>query len=76
VGAFISDRPFARDLNRIGNEAIAKENESALRAYFAEGYVFHGPSADLSFEQLSAYFASLRDAFSDLQLDCVGVHRS
>ena len=31
---FISDSPLARDLIRIGNEAIAREDAPALRAYF------------------------------------------
>jgi hypothetical protein len=33
---FISDSPLARDLIRIGNEAIAREDDAALRAYFTE----------------------------------------
>ena len=65
---FISDSPLARDLIRIGDEAIAREDDAALRAYFAEGYVFHGPGGDRGFDELSAYFASLRAAFSDLRL--------
>lgn len=65
---FISDTPLARDLIRIGDEAIASEDEAKLRAYFAEDYVFHGPGRDLVFNELSAYFASLRAAFSDLRL--------
>ena len=65
---FISDSPLARDLIRIGNEAIAREDAPALRAYFREDYVFHGPGADLGFDELSAYFASLRAAFSGLRL--------
>ncbi len=65
---FISDTPLAHELIRIGDEAIAREDESALRAYFTEDYVFHGPNRDLSFDQLRAYFASLRAAFSDLRL--------
>jgi predicted ester cyclase len=65
---FISDSPLARDLIRIGDEAIAREDDAALRAYFSEDYVFHAPGGDLSFDQLSAYFASLRAAFSDLRL--------
>lgn len=65
---FISDSPLARDLIRIGDEAIAREDDAALPAYFAEGYVFHGPGGDLGFDELSAYFASLRAAFSDLRL--------
>src|ERR1700677_1497126 len=65
---FISDSQLARDLIRIGDEAIAREDDAALRAYFREDYVFHGPGGDLSFDQLRAYFASLRAAFSDLRL--------
>lgn len=65
---FISDSPLARDLIRIGHEAIAREDAPALRAYFREDYVFHGPGADLGFDELSAYFASLRAAFGGLRL--------
>jgi predicted ester cyclase len=65
---FISDYPLARDLIRVGDEAIAREDDVALRSYFSEDYVFHGPGTELSFEELSAYFASLRAAFSDLRL--------
>ena len=65
---FISDSPLARDLIRIGNEAIAIEDDAKLRDYFAEDYRFHGPGSELSFEELSAYFASLRGGFSNLRL--------
>jgi hypothetical protein len=64
---FISDRPLARELVRIGDEAIAAEDGAKLRAYFREDYVFHGPGADLGFDELSAYFASLRAAFGGLR---------
>ena len=65
---FISDSPLARDLIRIGEDAIARENNAKLRDYFAADYVFHGPGGDLSFDELSAYFASLRGAFNNLRL--------
>ncbi len=39
---FISDSPLARDLIRIGDQAIARADDAALRAYFTEDYVFHG----------------------------------
>jgi predicted ester cyclase len=68
VPGFISDSPLARDLIIIGDKAIAREDEVALRAYFSGDYVFHGPGADLGFEELRTYFASLRAAFSDLRL--------
>ena len=65
---FITNSPLARDLIRIGDEAIAHEDAAKLRAYFADDYVFHGPGTELSFDELSAYFASLRAAFSNLRL--------
>ncbi len=65
---FISDSPLARDLIRIGDDAIVRENEAQLRAYYAEDYIFHGPGGDLGFEELRTYFASLRAAFSDLRI--------
>jgi predicted ester cyclase len=68
VPGFISDSPLARGLIRIGDEAIAREDDAKLRDYYAEDYVFHGPGGDLSFEELRTYFASLRAAFSNLRL--------
>jgi predicted ester cyclase len=68
VPGFISDSPLARGLIRIGDEAIAREGDAKLRAYYAEDYLFHGPGGDLGFDELRAYFASLRAAFSDLRI--------
>jgi hypothetical protein len=39
VPGFISDSPLARGLIRIGDEAIAREDEAKLRDYFAEDYL-------------------------------------
>ncbi len=68
MSGFISDSPLAQDLIRIGDEAIAREDDAKLRDYFATGYVFHGPGGDLGFEELRAYFASLRAAFDGLRI--------
>jgi predicted SnoaL-like aldol condensation-catalyzing enzyme len=68
VPGFISDSPLAHGLIRVGNEAIANEDDAKLRKYFAEDYVFHGPSGDLGVDELHAYFASLRAAFRRLRL--------
>ncbi len=68
MSGFISDSPLARELIRIGDEAIALEDDVALRAYYAEDYVLHGPGGDWSFDELRAYFASLRAAFSGLRI--------
>ena len=56
---FISNSPLARDLIRIGDEAIAREDDAKLRDYFTSDYAFHGPGAELGFEELRVYFASL-----------------
>jgi predicted ester cyclase len=65
---FISDSPLAEGLIRIGDEAIAREDDTKLRDYYTEDFVFHGPGRDLGFEELRAYFASLRVAFSGLRI--------
>ena len=65
---FTSDSPLARGLIRIGDEAIAREDDAMLRDYYAEEYIFHGPGGDLGFDELRAYFASLRAAFSNLRI--------
>jgi predicted ester cyclase len=65
---FLSDQSVARDLIRIGDEAIARDNDAMLRDYFAANYVLHLPRVDLGFEALRSYFASLRAAFTDLRL--------
>jgi predicted ester cyclase len=65
---FISDSPLARELVRIGDEAIACEDDARLRSYYADDYLFHGPGGDLSFGELRAYFASLRAAFTNLRI--------
>jgi predicted ester cyclase len=68
VPGFVSDSPLAHDLIGIGDEAIAKEDNAKLREYFAKDYVFHGPGGDLGFDELRAYFASLRSAFRRLRI--------
>ena len=51
---FISDTPLARDLIRIGDQAIAREDDAALRAYFADDYV--SPSSASPRQSLSGLF--------------------
>lgn len=65
---FISNHPLARGLIRIGDEAIARQDDEMLRQYFAENYVLHLPQGELDFEALRVYFASLRSAFMDLRI--------
>lgn len=64
----MSRSPLAAPLIRIGEVAIARENDADLDAYFARDFAFHGPAGDLTYDQLKAYFASLRAAFTNLQV--------
>jgi predicted ester cyclase len=57
-------------LIRVGELELTGENEGEVDAYFAPGFVFHGPDgAELDYEGLKGYFASLRAAFDDLTID-------
>jgi predicted ester cyclase len=68
------DRPPSREervlgLIRVGELELTGENEAEVDAYFAPGFVFHGPDgAELDYEGLKGYFASLRAAFDDLTI--------
>lgn len=55
----------ARDLIRIGNDGIARENVPAMTAFFHPHFRFHGPGGELDRDQLWAYFAACRAAFDD-----------
>jgi predicted ester cyclase len=56
-------------LIRIGELELTGENEAEVDAYFAPEFVFHGPDgAELDYEGLKGYFASLRAAFDDLTI--------
>ncbi len=56
-------------LIRVGELELTGENEAEVDAYFAPEFVFHDPEgAELNYEGLKAYFASLRAAFDDLTI--------
>jgi predicted ester cyclase len=56
-------------LIRVGELELTGENEAEVDAYFAPEFVFHGPDgAELDYEGLKGYFASLRAAFDDLTI--------
>jgi predicted ester cyclase len=62
------DERVAR-LIRIGELELTGEHQAEVDAYFAPGFGFHGPDgAELDYEGLKAYFASLRAAFDDLTI--------
>jgi predicted ester cyclase len=53
----------------VGELEVSGEDEAEVDAYFAPGYVVHGPDgAEIDYEGLTGYFASLRAAFDDLTI--------
>lgn len=63
----LSDR--ARNLVRIGEIGIAKENQEVMEAFFHPDFCFHGPDGGtLNREQLWNYFAACRGAFDDFKV--------
>jgi predicted ester cyclase len=70
-----NDRRLRREervasLIRVGELELTGVNEAEVDAYFAPGFVFHGPDgAELDYQGLKGYFASLRAAFDDLTID-------
>ncbi len=64
--AYLTKSPLAAALIAIGENAIAKEDDAALRDYYASAYVLHLPGADIDFVALRNYFAALCVAFENL----------
>jgi hypothetical protein len=59
----------SRELIRIGEIGIAREDQPAVEAFFAPNFRFHGPDgATIGREELWAYFAACRRAFDDFQV--------
>lgn len=53
-------------LIHIGELQVTGEDRAVVDAYFAPGFVFHGPDGrELDDDGLQAYFAALRAAFDD-----------
>ena len=56
-------------LIRVGEQELTGEEEAEVEAYFAPDFAFHGPDgAELDYQGLKGYFASLRAAFDDLTI--------
>jgi predicted ester cyclase len=56
-------------LIRVGELEVSGEDEAEVDAYFASDYAFHGPDgAEMDYDGLKGYFASLRAAFDDLTI--------
>ena len=56
-------------LIRVGELELTGEHEAEVDAYFAPDFAFHGPDgAELDYQGLKGYFASLRAALDDLTI--------
>jgi len=56
-------------LVRVGELELTGEDEAKVDSYFAPDFVFHGPDgAEMDYQGLKAYFASMRAAFDDLTI--------
>ena len=56
-------------LIRVGEQELTGADEAEVDAYFAPDFAFHGPDgAELDYEGLKGYFASMRAAFDDLTI--------
>lgn len=61
----IPDRDsLANGVVGIGEEAVAKSNDTLFYDYFAEDYVLHSPAGEFNREEIRGYFAALRESFT------------
>jgi predicted ester cyclase len=60
----LDPKTLSTELVRIGEIAIAKRDDAALERYFAEGFVFHGPSGDATLTDLKTIWEAMRNAFT------------
>src|ERR1700745_1473123 len=59
---------LANGLVRIGEEAVAKSNDGLVYDYYAEHHHSHSPAGDFNREEIRAYFAALRESFTDFTI--------
>jgi len=57
-------------LVRVGEKEMTGEDQAEVDAYFAPGFKFHRPDGgEWDYEGLKGYFAALRAAFDDLNIE-------
>jgi predicted ester cyclase len=56
---------LANGLVTIGEEAVAKSNDALFYDYFTDDYILHSPAGEFDREDLRAYFAALRESFTN-----------
>ena len=52
----------------IGENAVAKSNDALLDEFFADNYRLHSPAGDFNRAEIKAYFAALRNSFTDFTI--------
>jgi predicted SnoaL-like aldol condensation-catalyzing enzyme len=63
----------ATGLVSIGEEAIARINTALLDNYYADNYKLHSPAGDFNRDEIKAYFAALRESFTDFTISRVQI---
>jgi predicted ester cyclase len=59
---------LAKDLVSLGEDAIAKSNDALLDDYFTDDYKLHSPAGAFNRDEIKAYFAALRESFTDFTI--------
>ena len=59
---------LAEGLVAIGEEAVAKSNDGWFYDYYTDNYQLHSPAGDFNREEIRAYFAALRESFTDFMI--------
>jgi len=59
---------LANGLVRIGEDAVAESNDAVFYDYYTDNYQLHSPAGDFNREEIRAYFAALRESFSDFTI--------
>ena len=59
---------LANGLVRIGEDAVAKSNDALFYDYYTDDYQLHSPAGDFNREEIRAYFAALRESFTDFTI--------
>jgi predicted ester cyclase len=59
---------LAEGLVVIGEEAVAKSNDGLFYDYYTDDYLLHSPAGQFNREEIRAYFAALRESFTDFTI--------
>jgi predicted ester cyclase len=59
---------LADGLVSIGEDAIATSNDALLDDYYTDDYRLHSPAGDFNRDEIKAYFAALRESFTDFRI--------